>query len=425
MKRIIHPYSKVKHVGKIKPYLDVAQNKKYSSVFSDNYPISSNVIEKIGRKMGPLDGVKVIEMAAIGPVPFCAMMLSDMGAEVIRVDRLNQKGSGHRANVLFRGRKSVAVDLKNPLGVETTLELIDQADIVIEGFRPGVMERLGLGPEVCAERNRRIIYGRMTGWGQEGPLSQAAGHDINYISIAGALGSMGYPDRPPTPPLNLVGDFGGGAMYLLSGVLAALVERSTSGLGQVIDAAMTDGTASLLSPFFGMMAMNMWTPDRYKNRLDGGAFYYGSYECKDGKHISIGSLEPQFYSLLLEKCGITDEVFEEQLDQEAWSEKREKLEAIFKTKTRNEWCGIMEGTDVCFAPVLDLEEAPDHPHNKARETYIEFEGVTQPAPAPRFSRTESSISSSAALIGENTDEILTSWGFSDEKITSLKKERAI
>ena len=425
VKRIIHPYSKVKHVGKIKPYLDVAQNKKYSSVFSDNYPISSNVIEKIGRKMGPLDGVKVIEMAAIGPVPFCAMMLSDMGAEVIRVDRLNQKGSGHRANVLFRGRKSVAVDLKNPLGVETTLELIDQADIVIEGFRPGVMERLGLGPEVCAERNRRIIYGRMTGWGQEGPLSQAAGHDINYISIAGALGSMGYPDRPPTPPLNLVGDFGGGAMYLLSGVLAALVERSTSGLGQVIDAAMTDGTASLLSPFFGMMAMNMWTPDRYKNRLDGGAFYYGSYECKDGKHISIGSLEPQFYSLLLEKCGITDEVFEEQLDQETWSEKREKLEAIFKTKTRNEWCGIMEGTDVCFAPVLDLEEAPDHPHNKARETYIEFEGVTQPAPAPRFSRTESSISSSAALIGENTDEILTSWGFSEEKITSLKKERAI
>ena len=425
VKRIIHPYSKVKHVGKIKPYLDVAQNKKYSSVFSDNYPISSSVIKKIGIKMGPLDGVKVIEMAAIGPVPFCAMMLSDMGAEVIRVDRLNQKGSGHRANVLFRGRKSVAVDLKNPLGVETTLELIDQADIVIEGFRPGVMERLGLGPEVCAERNRRIIYGRMTGWGQEGPLSQAAGHDINYISIAGALGSMGYPDRPPTPPLNLVGDFGGGAMYLLSGVLAALVERSTSGLGQVIDAAMTDGTASLLSPFFGMMAMNMWTPDRYKNRLDGGAFYYGSYECKDGKHISIGSLEPQFYSLLLEKCGITDEVFEEQLDQKAWSEKREKLEAIFKTKTRNEWCGIMEGTDVCFAPVLDLEEAPDHPHNKARETYIEFEGVTQPAPAPRFSRTESSISSSAALIGENTDEILTSWGFSEEKITSLKKERAI
>jgi alpha-methylacyl-CoA racemase len=375
--------------------------------------------------MGPLAGVKVIEMAAIGPVPFCAMMLSDMGAEVIRVDRLNQKGSGDRANVLFRGRKSVAVDLKNPLGVETTLELIDQADIVIEGFRPGVMERLGLGPEVCAERNPRIIYGRMTGWGQEGPLSQAAGHDINYISIAGALGSMGYPDRPPTPPLNLVGDFGGGAMYLLSGVLAALVERSTSGLGQVIDAAMTDGTASLLSPFFGMMAMNMWTADRYKNRLDGGAFYYGSYECKDGKHISIGSLEPQFYSLLLEKCEITDEIFEEQLDQEAWSEKRKKLEAIFKTKTRSEWCSIMEGTDVCFAPVLDLKEAPNHPHNRERGTYIEFEGVTQPAPAPRFSRTKSSISSSAALIGENTEEILTSWGFSDEKIISLKKERAI
>ncbi|MDG2141803.1 MAG: CaiB/BaiF CoA-transferase family protein [Gammaproteobacteria bacterium] len=375
--------------------------------------------------MGPLAGVKIIEMAAIGPVPFCAMMLSDMGAEVIRVDRLNQKGSGHRANVLFRGRKSVAVDLKNPLGVETALELIDKADILIEGFRPGVMERLGLGPEVCAERNPRIIYGRMTGWGQEGPLSQAAGHDINYISVAGALGSMGYPDRPPAPPLNLIGDFGGGAMYLLSGVLAALIERSTSGLGQVIDAAMTDGTASLLSPFFGMMAMNMWTPDRHKNRLDGGAFYYGSYECRDGKHISIGSLEPQFYALLLAKCEITDEIFEDQLDQEAWPDKRTKMEAIFKTKTRHEWCEIMEGTDVCFAPVLDLEEAPHHPHNRKRETYVEFEGVTQPAPAPRFSRTKSSISSSAALVGENTDEILTTWGFSDKKITSLKKEGAI
>ena len=375
--------------------------------------------------MGPLAGVKIIEMAAIGPVPFCAMMLSDMGAEVIRVDRLNQKGSGHRANVLFRGRKSVAVDLKNPLGVETALELIDKADILIEGFRPGVMERLGLGPEVCAKRNPRIIYGRMTGWGQEGPLSQAAGHDINYISVAGALGSMGYPDRPPTPPLNLIGDFGGGAMYLLSGVLAALIERSTSGLGQIIDAAMTDGTASLLSPFFGMMAMNMWTPDRYKNRLDGGAFYYGSYECRDGKHISIGSLEPQFYALLLAKCEITDEIFEDQLDQEAWPDKRTKMEAIFKTKTRHEWCEIMEGTDVCFAPVLDLEEAPYHPHNRKRETYVEFEGVTQPAPAPRFSRTKSSISSSAALVGENTDEILTTWGFSDKKITSLKKEGAI
>ena len=375
--------------------------------------------------MGPLAGIKIVEMAAIGPVPFCAMMLSDMGAEVIRIDRLNQKGTGHHANVLFRGRKSIAIDLKNPMGVETALTLIDEADVVIEGFRPGVMERLGLGPEVCMNRNQKIIYGRMTGWGQEGPLSQAAGHDINYISIAGALGSMGYPDRPPTPPLNLIGDFGGGAMYLLSGVLAALVERNTSGIGQIIDAAMTDGTASLLSGFFGMMEMDMWTTNRYKNRLDGGAFYYGSYECKDGKHISIGSLEPQFYSLLLEKCEITDPSFDEQLDQQSWPEKREKMEAVFKTKTRDEWSEIMEGTDVCFAPILNLEEAPDHPHNKTRKTYVDFEGVTQPAPAPRFSRTQGTIQSSAALIGENTNEILNSWGFSDDKVDNLKKEGVI
>jgi len=375
--------------------------------------------------MGPLAGIKIVEMAAIGPVPFCAMMLSDMGAEVIRIDRLNQKGTGHHANVLFRGRKSIAIDLKNPMGVETALTLIDEADVVIEGFRPGVMERLGLGPDVCMNRNQKIIYGRMTGWGQEGPLSQAAGHDINYISIAGALGSMGYPDRPPTPPLNLIGDFGGGAMYLLSGVLAALVERNTSGIGQIIDAAMTDGTASLLSGFFGMMEMDMWTTNRYKNRLDGGAFYYGSYECKDGKHISIGSLEPQFYSLLLEKCEITDPSFDEQLDQQSWPEKREKMEAVFKTKTRDEWSEIMEGTDVCFAPILNLEEAPDHPHNKTRKTYVDFEGVTQPAPAPRFSRTQGTIQSSAALIGENTNEILNSWGFSDDKVDNLKKEGVI
>ena len=375
--------------------------------------------------MGPLTGIKVVEMAAIGPGPFCSMMLSDMGAEIIRIDRLNQKGSGHRANVLHRGRKSIAVDLKNPQGVEITLELIEQADVVVEGFRPGVMERLGLGPEVCLERNPKLVFGRMTGWGQDGPLSQAAGHDINYISVAGALGAMGYADRPPAPPLNLVGDFGGGAMYLLAGILAALVERSSSGKGQVIDAAMTDGTASLLSGFYGMMSMNMWTTERYSNRLDGGAYYYGSYECKDGKHISIGSLEPQFYALLLEKCEISEDSFKEQLDQASWPIKREKMEAIFKTKTREEWCKIMEGSDVCFAPVLDLSEAPDHPHNKARKTYLNFQGVTQPAPAPRFSRTQGTIQSPAALVGEHTDEVLADWGFSEEKIAELKTKGAI
>ncbi|MDG2251049.1 MAG: CaiB/BaiF CoA-transferase family protein [Gammaproteobacteria bacterium] len=375
--------------------------------------------------MGPLAGIKVVEMAAIGPGPFCSMMLSDMGAEIIRIDRLNQKGSGHRANVLHRGRKSIAVDLKNSQGVETTLELIEQADVLVEGFRPGVMERLGLGPEVCLERNPKLVFGRMTGWGQDGPLSQAAGHDINYISVAGALGAMGYPDRPPTPPLNLVGDFGGGAMYLLAGILAALVERSSSGKGQIIDAAMTDGTASLLSGFYGMMSMDMWTAERYSNRLDGGAYYYGSYECKDGKHISIGSLEPQFYALLLEKCEISEDSFKEQLDQASWPIKREKMEAIFKTKTREEWCKIMEGSDVCFAPVLDLSEAPDHPHNKARKTYLDFQGVTQPAPAPRFSRTQGTIQSPAALVGEHTDEVLEAWGFSEGKIAELRTNGAI
>ena len=375
--------------------------------------------------MGPLTGIRVVEMAGIGPGPFTAMMLSDLGAEVIRVDRLSHKGTGHRANVLNRGRKSIAVDLKNPRGVETTLRLIEQADVVLEGFRPGVMERLGLGPEECLSVNPRLIFGRMTGWGQTGPLSQAAGHDINYISIAGALGAMGYADRPPAPPLNLVGDFGGGAMYLLTGILAALVERATSGQGQIIDAAMTDGTASLLSPFFGLMAMNMWTTDRFSNRLDGGAFYYGSYECSDGKYISIGSLEPQFYALLLEKAEITDPEFQEQLDEAAWPAKREKLNQLFKTRTRQQWCDIMEGTDVCFAPVLDLKEAPTHPHNIDRKTFVELEGIVQPAPAPRFSRTQGEIQGPAAMAGEHTREVLSAWNFTDQEIGELQASGAI
>ena len=375
--------------------------------------------------MGPLTGIRVVEMAGIGPGPFTAMMLSDLGAEVIRVDRLSHKGTGHRANVLNRGRKSIAVDLKNPRGVETTLRLIEQADVVLEGFRPGVMERLGLGPEKCLSVNPRLIFGRMTGWGQTGPLSQAAGHDINYISIAGALGAMGYADRPPAPPLNLVGDFGGGAMYLLTGILAALVERATSGQGQIIDAAMTDGTASLLSPFFGLMAMNMWTTDRFSNRLDGGAFYYGSYECSDGKYISIGSLEPQFYAELLEKAEITDPEFQEQLDEAAWPAKREKLDQLFKTRTRQQWCDIMEGTDVCFAPVLDLKEAPTHPHNIDRKTFVELEGVVQPAPAPRFSRTQGEIQGPAAMAGEHTREVLSAWNFTDQEIGELQASGAI
>lgn len=375
--------------------------------------------------MGPLTGIRVVEMAGIGPGPFTAMMLSDMGAEVIRIDRASQKGMGHRANVLNRGRKSIALDLKNSKGMETALRLIGQADVVIEGFRPGVMERLGLGPDVCLEKNPRLVFGRMTGWGQSGPLSQAAGHDINYISIGGALGAMGYADRPPAPPLNLVGDFGGGALYLVAGILAALVERGQSGKGQVVDAAMTDGTANLLTPFYGLMAMGMWTTDRFSNRLDGGAFYYGSYECSDGKYISIGSLEPQFYALLLEKTGIEDPSFKEQLDEDSWPRKREILVEVFKQKTRQQWCEIMEGTDVCFAPVLNLAEAPDHPHNKARNTFVEFEGITQPAPAPRFSRTQGEIQRSAAMAGEHTEEVLREWGYTPEEIEELKAANAV
>lgn len=375
--------------------------------------------------MGALNGIRVIEMAGIGPGPFCAMMLADMGAEVIRIDRLAHKGQGHKANVLNRNRKSLAMDLKNPRALKSVLKLINEADVLIEGFRPGVMERLGLGPDICLENNPKLVYGRMTGWGQDGPLAQVAGHDINYISIAGALGAMGYADRPPAPPLNLVGDFGGGAMYLLTGILAALLERNASGEGQVIDAAMTDGTASLLTPFYGLMAMNQWGTDRFSNRLDGGAYYYGSYECSDGKYISIGSLEPQFYALLIEKSGIVDESFNEQLDQAAWPAKREKLVELFKTKSREEWCQIMEGTDVCFAPVLDLAEAPQHPHNQARKTFVDFEGVTQPAPAPRFSRTPSTIQSSAAIAGEHSEEILADWGFSEKEINELKDVAAI
>ncbi len=375
--------------------------------------------------MGALAGIKVLEMAGIGPAPFCSMMLADMGAEVVRIDRLNQKGTGHRGNIPLRSRRSLALDLKNPDAVATVLRLVEKADVILEGFRPGVMERLGLGPDVCLEKNPGIVFGRMTGWGQEGPLAMAAGHDINYISIGGALGAMGYADRPPAPPLNLIGDFGGGAMYLLTGILAALLERGNSGKGQVIDAAMTDGTASLLSPAYGMMAMDMWTTNRQDNKLDGGAHYYGSYECSDGKYISIGSIEPQFYALLLELCEIEDEEFKLQNDKDHWPSLRGKLEALFKTRNRDQWCELMEATDVCFAPILDLQEAPEHPHNKSRGTFTEYEGVLQPTPAPRFSRTPSSISARPCLAGEHSEEILSDWGFDADEIEQLKVRQAI
>ncbi|MGI9250537.1 MAG: CaiB/BaiF CoA transferase family protein [Pseudohongiellaceae bacterium] len=374
--------------------------------------------------MGPLKGIRVIEVAGLGPGPFCAMMLADMGAEVIRVERLSAGGSEYRSNVLNRGRRSLALDLKVPQAVEAVLKLVESADVLIEGFRPGVMERLGLGPEVCLERNPRLVFGRMTGWGQSGPLAGAAGHDINYIALGGALGAMGYADRPPTPPLNLVGDFGGGGMYLLAGVLAALVERQQSGQGQVIDAAMTDGVASLLAPIYGLMAAGRWNGGRSRNLLDGGAHFYGCYECGDGRYVAIGSLEPQFYALLLEKCGISDPEFGEQHDQTRWPQLREKLAALFKTRTRDEWCELLEGSDVCFAPVLDLAEVPEHPHNRARKTFVEVDNILQPAPAPRFSRTPGQIQSGAAMPGEHSEQVLRDWGITEDEIAELKQSGA-
>lgn len=359
---------------------------------------------------GPLSGVKVVEFAGIGPGPFCCMLLSDMGADVVRVDRKGGRGSA-RYDVLARGRRSVALDLKAPQDIETAKALVARADVLIEGFRPGVMERLGLGPDEALASNPRLIYGRMTGWGQTGPLAHAAGHDLNYIAITGALNAMGKADRPPAPPLNLVGDFGGGALYLAVGVCAALYEREKSGKGQVIDAAITDGTASLVAMMYGLRHAGLWSDARDANLLDGGAPFYDAYETKDGKYVAIGSLEPQFYALLLEKTGLAaDPAFAAQMDREQWPTMTEKLAAVLKTKTRDEWRALLEGTDACFAPVLDFAEAPAHPHNVARQTFVEAFGVTQPAPAPRFSRTPAAIQGAPAAAGENGEAALAEWG---------------
>lgn len=378
--------------------------------------------------MGPLKGLRIIEMAGIGPGPFCAMLLSDMGAEVIRVDRT--KGGmafEHAGDVLNRGRKSIMVDLKQPEGVETVLKLLETADALIEGFRPGVMEKLGLGPEECLARNPKLVYGRMTGWGQEGPLSHSAGHDINYIAITGALDSIGTKDSGPIPPLNLVGDFGGGSLYLAMGLLAALLESKNSGKGQVVDAAITDGTISLMSCMWGFKHLGMWEQGRENNALDGGSHYYDTYECADGKWISIGSIEPQFYALLLEKVGMeSQEVdFMAQFDRKQWPDLKVQILELFKTKTQAQWCEIMEGTDVCFAPVIGMEEAAEYPHNVARKSFVERDGYIQPAPAPRFSRTEAEIQNSPIAPGANTDELLAELGFDEQAIAGLKEKQAV
>lgn len=376
---------------------------------------------------GPLKGLRVIEMVGIGPGPFCAMMLADMGAEVIRIDQKRNAAVkvfpmlNTRFDVLARGRRSIAIDLKNPGGAAAVLKLVAGADALIEGYRPGVMERLGLGPDVCLEKNPKLVYGRMTGWGQAGPLAQAAGHDINYIALSGALHAMGRPNDPPAPPLNLVGDFGGGAMMLAFGMVCALLEARTSGKGQVVDAAMTDGAALLTAMVYGFKAFGAWSNRRGANLLDGGAHFYDSYACADGKFVAIGAIEPQFYELLLKICAIEDPAFLAQMDARRWPELKTKLAEVFKTKTRDEWCELMEGTDVCFAPVLDLDEAPAHPHNQARQTFIELEGVTQPAPAPRFSRTSPEVKRPPAAAGQHTEEVLADWSCTPDEIRAMKK----
>jgi alpha-methylacyl-CoA racemase len=368
--------------------------------------------------MGPLHGYTVIELAGIGPAPMGGMILADMGAEVIRIDRASAMVM---KDASARGKKSVVINLKDPGGLETLLRMVENADVLIDPYRPGVCEKLGIGPDVCLARNPKLVFTRMTGWGQEGPLAQSAGHDINYISITGALFAMGRKGEKPVPPLNLVGDMGGGGMLLVNGVLAALLETANSGKGQVIDVAMVDGAAQLMWMFHSFQAFGLWdATQRESNMLDGGAHFYDTYECADGQYISLGSIEPQFYALLKELAGLSEADFGAQNDQSLWPGMKEKLAAIIKQKTQAQWCEVMEGTDVCFAPVLNFMEAPQHPANVARNTYIEVDGMTQPAPAPRFSRTPSEVQHGAHDSGQDTDAVLRAMGFGEQELASLR-----
>ena len=372
---------------------------------------------------GPLAGLKVVEFAGIGPAPMCAMLLADLGADVLRVDRLQDAGLGidrrPEFDLLNRGRRSAAIDLKQKDGVAAALRLVARADVLIEGFRPGVMERMGLGPDVCLAKNPGLVYGRMTGWGQTGPLAQAAGHDLNYIALIGALHAIGGKEKP-VPPLNLVGDFGGGALYLAFGICAALYERQRSGKGQVIDAAMTDGAASLAALFYGLFAQGIWRDQRGANILDGAAPFYDTYETKDGKFVAIAPIEAKFYAEFLAKLGIDPASLPKQNDAKRWPETKARFAAAIKAKTRDEWCRILEGSDACFAPVLSLAEAPKHPHNAARGTFIEVAGVVQPGPAPRFDRTPGAVQGPPPAPGAHTAEGLADWGFSEAEIAALK-----
>ena len=378
---------------------------------------------------GPLEGVKVVELAGIGPGPFCAMLLADMGADVIRVDRAQNVSGAFpdtpHGDVMNRGRRSIGVDLKNPDGVETVLRLVESADALLEGFRPGVTERLGLGPEECLARNPRLVYGRMTGWGQEGPYSQAAGHDINYIALSGVLHAFARQGQAPVPPLNLVGDFGGGGLFLAFGIACALVEAKTSGQGQVIDAAMVDGAAVLSTFLYGLRHLGVWQDEPGTNMLDTGAHFYDVYETSDAKFVSIGSIEPQFYAELLRLTGLDqEEGLPFEMDRTQWPAMKERLAAIFRSKTRDEWCALMEHTDVCFAPVLSWTEASEHPHNQHRATFTEVAGVVQPSPGPRMSRTPGSIQRPPPHPGQHTDEVLVDWGLAAADVAKLREAGA-
>jgi alpha-methylacyl-CoA racemase len=381
---------------------------------------------------GPLEGYRIIELAGIGPGPFAGMMLSDMGAEVLRVDRAQSVREGARpplADILGRGRRSVGVDLKHPQGREAVLRLVEGADALIEGFRPGVTERLGLGPDDCLTRNPKLIYGRMTGWGQEGPYASTAGHDINYIALSGTLSMIGRAGEAPVPPLNLVGDFGGGGMVLAYGVVCGLLEASHSGRGQVIDAAMVDGSALLAAMIHGFRTTGMWG-DRGSNLLDTGAWFYEVYETADGGHVSFGSIEPQFFQEMMRITGLADDVdglgpVPDQNDKSTWPDMKLRMADLVKTKTRDEWCELLEGTDACFAPVLGPSEAPQHPHNRLRGTFTEVEGIVHPAPAPRFSRTSPEIGGPPTHPGQHTDEALLDWGFSADEVAELRVAEAV
>ena len=364
--------------------------------------------------MGPLKGIKILEFSGIGPGPYCGMLLADMGADVIRVGRKGSEGLENKFDIHNRSKRSMTADLKNEDTINEILKIIDQVDVVFEGYRPGVMEKLGIGPDVCLERNPKLVYGRMTGWGQEGPMSNLAGHDINYISLSGALNSIGRKDSNPIPPLNLIGDYGGGGMHLAFGIVSGLIHALKTGEGQVVDSAMVDGSLSLMSFFYSLKEMGHWEDKRESNLLDGFAHFYDTYECSDNKYIAVGSIEPQFYNELLEKLQIDDARFKDQHNKDLWPELKEKMTSIIKLKSRSEWVEIFSGSDACVSPVLSMEEAQAHPHNLEREAFISIDGFNQPNASPRYSKTKPEIKYNAKKVGVDLDDICNEFNLSKD-----------